>query len=272
MPEVQPNFARDWVEFYDPANPAELYKCDLTWLTSNWECIFGNGCCGIDEDKPNAGCCSDGAYYSDQDDEDRTLEVAKRLTPEMWQYFDEAQPKKAKGQMRISEVGLDGDRKTRKIEDSCIFLNRVGYERPGYTGSFGCVLHHLAQKEDIHFVETKPDVCWQLPIRRSFEEREMGDGTISVNVIGEYERLAWGDGGADFNWYCTSNTEAHVGKEPVYKSNKAELVALMGQAAYDALVEQCDNRMEAIALAAAAQNKRNLPLFIIHPATVAASK
>ncbi|CAB4891369.1 unannotated protein [freshwater metagenome] len=272
MPEVQPNFARDWVEFYDPSNPAELYKCDLTWLTSNWECIYGNGCCGIDEDKPDAGCCSDGAYYSDEDDELRTMKVAQRLTPEMWQYFDEGQPKKGKGAMRISEVGLDGDRKTRKIDDSCIFLNRVGYERLGYTGTFGCVLHHLAQKEEIHFVETKPDVCWQLPIRRSFEQREMGDGTISVNVIGEYERLAWGDGGADFNWYCTSNTEAHVGKEPVYKSNKAELVALMGEAAYGALVEHCENRLEAIALAAATQNKRNLPLFIIHPATVAASK
>jgi hypothetical protein len=101
----------------------------------------------------------------------------------MWQYFDEAQPKKAKGKMQISEVGLDKDRKTKKIDDSCIFLNRKGYTAPGFTGDFGCVLHHLAQKEDIHFVETKPDVCWQLPIRRSFEQREFGEQEITVNVI-----------------------------------------------------------------------------------------
>ena len=272
MPEVKPNFARDWVEFIDPAKPEELYKCDLTWLTSYWTCIYGNGCCGVDADKPDAGCCSDGAYYSDEADEKRTQEVAKRLTRDMWQFFDEAQPKKSKGKLQVSEVGLDKDRKTRKVEDSCIFLNRKGYSAPGVTGSFGCVLHHLAEKEGVHFVETKPDVCWQLPIRRSFEQREFGDQEITVNVIGEYERLAWGDGGEDFDWYCTSNTEAHVGREPVYLSNSVELIALMGKAAYDVLKEHCDNRIEAIAIARKEQKKRELPLFIIHPATVAAGK
>jgi hypothetical protein len=272
MPEVKDGFARDYIEFADPAKPEEIFRCDLTWLTSYWSCIYGAGCCGIDADKPNAGCCSDGAYYSDEADELRTLEVAKRLTPEMWQFFDEAQPKKKSGQLRISEIGLDNDRKTRKVDDSCIFLNRVGYGAEGFTGNFGCVLHHLAQKEDIHFVDTKPDVCWQLPIRRSFETREFGDQTISVTVIGEYERLAWGDGGAEFAWYCTANTEAHVGREPVYKSNSHELTALMGELAYAELVAHCDARMEAIALLAKEQKKRSLPLFIIHPATAANQK
>ena len=272
MPEVNPNFARDWVEFTDPAKPEELYKCDLTWLTSYWTCIYGNGCCGVDADKPNDGCCSDGAYYSDEADESRTLEVAKRLTPEMWQFFDEAQPKKANGKLKISEVGLDKDRKTRKIEESCIFLNRKGYQAPGFTGSFGCVLHHLAEKEKVHFVETKPDVCWQLPIRRSFETREFGEQEITVNVIGEYERLAWGDGGADFDWYCTGNTEAHVGREPVYISNKVELVTLMGEPAYEVLASHCENRMVAIELANKEMKKRSLPLFAIHPATTAAAR
>ncbi len=49
---------------------------------------------------------------------------------------------------------------------------------------------------------------------------KFGEREISVTVIGEYERLAWGDGGSDFSWYCTANTEAHVGREPVYLSNK----------------------------------------------------
>jgi hypothetical protein len=272
MPEVKDGFARDFVEFVDPAKPEEIFRCDLTWLTSYWSCIYGTGCCGIDADKPDAGCCSDGAYYSDEADELRTLEVAKRLTPDMWQFYEEAQSKKKSGPMRISEVGLDSDRKTRKVDDSCIFLNRKGYEAPGFTGNFGCVLHHLAQKEDIHFVDTKPDVCWQLPIRRSFEVREFGDRQISVTVIGEYERLAWGDGGAEFAWYCTANTEAHVGREPVYKSNSHELTALMGPLAYAELVKFCDARMEAIALTAKEQKKNSLPLFIIHPATAANQK
>ena len=272
MPEVKDGFARDYVEFADPAKPEELFRCDLTWLTSYWSCIYGAGCCGIDADKPDAGCCSDGAYYSDEADEDRTLEVAKRLTPDMWQFFDEAQPKKKSGKLQISEVGLDGDRKTRKVNDSCIFLNRKGYTAEGFTGNFGCVLHHLAQKEGVHFVETKPDVCWQLPIRRSFETREFGDREISVTVIGEYERLAWGDGGAEFAWYCTANTEAHVGREPVYVSNKHELIALMGELAYAELVKFCDARMQAIALLAKEVKKNSLPLFVLHPASAANGK
>ena len=124
-------------------------------------------------------------------------------------------------------------------------------------------------KEKKHFVDTKPDVCWQLPLRRSFETREVGEREYSITVIGEYERLAWGDGGDDFDWYCTSNTDAHVGSEPVYISNRTELQALMGEAAYAVLAEHCDKRVKGINDAKA----RSLPLFVIqHPASVAAGK
>ena len=98
------------------------------------------------------------------------------------------------------------------------FLNRKGYEAEGFTGSFGCVLHHVAQRDGKHFADTKPDVCWQLPLRRSFETREYGEREYSVTVIGEYERLAWGDGGDDFDWYCTSNSDAHVGTQSRFTS------------------------------------------------------
>jgi hypothetical protein len=267
--EVAPNFARDWVEFANPANPEELFKCDLTWLTSYWQCIYGDGCCGIDADKPDAGCCSDGAYYTSKEDEDRVLKAAKKLTRAEWQFYDQARAKKSGGKLQITEIGLDKDRKTRKVKDSCIFLNRVGYEAPGYTGSFGCALHHLAVREQVHFVDTKPDICWQLPLRRSWETREMGDKEITVVVIGEYERLAWGDGGADFDWYCTSNSEAHVGRVPVYQSNKIELTKMMGEEGYSELEKLCDSRMAAILATRKAQKRRELPLFVIHPATKA---
>ena len=267
--EVAANFVRDWVEFENPANPEEIFKCDLTWLTSYWQCIYGNGCCGIDADKPDAGCCSDGAYYTGKEDEKRVFEAAKKLTRADWQFYDQARPKKVGGKLQITEIGLDKDRKTKKIKDSCIFLNRVGYEAPGYTGSFGCALHHLALKEQVHFVDTKPDICWQLPIRRSWETREYGDEEITVVVIGEYTRTAWGEGGADFDWYCTSNSEAHVGRVPVYKSSEVELTKMMGRKGYAELVNLCDSRMAAISATRKAQKKRELPLFVIHPATKA---
>jgi hypothetical protein len=267
--EVAANFVRDWVEFENPANPEEIFKCDLTWLTSYWQCIYGNGCCGIDADKPDAGCCSDGAYYTGKEDEKRVFEAAKKLTRADWQFYDQARPKKVGGKLQITEIGLDKDRKTKKIKDSCIFLNRVGYEAPGYTGSFGCALHHLALKEQVHFVDTKPDICWQLPIRRSWETREYGDEEITVVVIGEYTRTAWGEGGADFDWYCTSNSEAHVGRVPVYKSSEVELTKMMGRKGYAELVKLCDSRVAAISATRKAQKKRELPLFVIHPATKA---
>ena len=46
MVEVALGFPRQWVEFVDPADTGQLIKADLTWLTSNWTCIFGRGCQG----------------------------------------------------------------------------------------------------------------------------------------------------------------------------------------------------------------------------------
>ncbi|MFM2175557.1 MAG: hypothetical protein RLZZ527_633, partial [Actinomycetota bacterium] len=79
---------------------------------------------------------------------------------------------------------------------------------------------------------------------------------------GEYTREAWGPGGADLDWYCTSNTEAHNGKNPVYLSNRRELIELMNEPAYEILKERC----EAI-MSQRINNPKNLPLFVIHPAT-----
>ena len=132
----------------------------------------------------------------------------------------------------------------------------------------GCALHHLAMREGTHFYETKPDVCWQLPLRRSFEKREVGDNEVVVTVIGEYGRMAWGEGGADLDWYCTSNTEAHTGSKPVYLSSKEELIQMMGLAAYKVLADACERRMTLI------KNTKSkyLPLFTIHPATAKAKR
>jgi hypothetical protein len=260
MPEIDEGFPREWLEFQDPANSLHLFKCDMTWLTSSWNCIYGSGCKGIDKESPDSGCCSDGAYYSDKDDEKRVLAAAARLTPDIWQMHGVAYGK-AKVKLSISEIGLDDDRKTKRVDGSCIFLNRAGFE-----GGMGCALHHLAVREGVHFHETKPDVCWQLPLRRSFEKREMGDAELTVTVIGEYGRMAWGEGGADMDWYCTSNTEAHNGSKPVYLSSKEELIQMMGLTAYGILAKACDKRMALISKT----KKQLLPLFTIHPATVGA--
>jgi hypothetical protein len=229
--ETTLDFPRDWVEFVDPADPEQLYRCDLTWLTSRWTCIFGAGCHGIVPGRPDDGCCSHGAFYSGRDDEKRVRKFAAQLTPETWQFYK-------KGQRGITELD-DGKRRTRRVDGACIFLNR-----PGFPGGMGCALHSLAWRIDRHPLETKPDVCWQLPIRRTFEWVERPDETkLLVISIGEYDRRGWGPGGHDLTWWCTSSPEAHGAGEPVYVSYGPELTEMMGAAAYAELVGHCERRL-----------------------------
>ena len=61
--------------------------------------------------------------YSDEDDEKRVQLAAQHLTPQMWQFYEEARPKKPGGQLRITDLDEDKDRKTRTVNDACIFLN-----------------------------------------------------------------------------------------------------------------------------------------------------
>jgi len=244
MPEVDLDFPRSFLEFVDPADPDQVYRCDLTWLTSRWTCIFGNGCAGIYATSPDSGCCTLGAHFSDKEDEDRVAAWAEKLGDDLWQNRSLAVDKSGKLR-RKKWVELEDDaRKTKTVQaadgsQACIFHNARDFE-----GGYGCALHALALREGVHFIETKPDVCWQLPLRRSFRDVERQDGTTYTEVsIGEYDRRGWGPGGHDLDWYCSGNTEAHVGMEPVYLSNAAELIALMGQDAYDVLAKHCEARM-----------------------------
>ena len=242
MPEVALDFPRAWVEFGDPAEAGQVFRADLTWLTSSWTCIYGNGCKGIYADQPpDTGCCSLGAHFSDKDDEKRVKKSVKLLTAETWQHYDPE---------HWVDKDEDGARKTRVVDGACIFANR-----PGFPGGAGCALHGLALRTGRHYLETKPDVCWQLPIRRTYEHVQHADGTeVLVVVIAEYDRRAWGPGGHDLDWYCSGNTEAHVGIEPVYVSMQAELVELMGQKGYDELARLCEEHL------------RSRRRFALHPA------
>jgi hypothetical protein len=230
MPEVPLDFPRAWVEFVDPSDESQRYRCDLTWLVSRWQCIFGAGCQGIYADRPDDGCCTLGAHFSDKADEKRVRAFVRLLGPRDWQFYDVGHRKNA-----WVEVDEDGERKTAVHEGACVFLNR-----PGFEAGQGCALHAWALKNGRHPLETKPNVCWQLPIRRLFRDVELSDNTSYTEItITEYDRRGWGEGGHDLDWYCTGNTEAHTAGEPVYESYRPELVELMGQQAYDVLRAHC---------------------------------
>lgn len=237
MPEVDVVFPRAFVEFVDPDDADQVFKCDLTWLTSAYQCIFGGGCKGIYASSPDVGCCTLGAHFADDEDEQRVAAYVDLLTPEQWQHHPGGNRVKRKDWVERDE---DGDRKTKAVEidgqSACVFHNRTDFDRGA-----GCALHLLALERGQHPLETKPDVCWQLPIRRTFRTASRGDGTEYLEItIGEYDRAGWGPGGHDLDWYCSANTEAHTAAEPVYVTHEAELTALMGPAGYAELTEHCD--------------------------------
>lgn len=268
--EVALDFPRAWVEFPDPADPDQIFRCDLTWLTSRWQCVFGNGCEGIHAGRASDGCCTLGAHFTDTDDEQRVAGHAARLTPDIWQHHAAGHRGKRWGD-GWTERNADGERQTRRIKGACVFLNR-----PGFPGGEGCALHILARQEGREPLETKPDVCWQLPLRRSYEWIEQPDGEQVLYVtIGEYDRRGWGPGGHDLHWWCTGAPAAHTAVEPLYLSYRPELVELMGKAAYDVLAELCETRLAAAPAAppappaapgAAPAGTRLLPLLAPHPA------
>jgi hypothetical protein len=221
--------AHEWVSFEDP-DEERTWVLDLTFLTSPWTCIFGAGCQGVlTAPAPELvqGCCSYGAHLADKKDLRRVEKAATKLTRAQFQFFDRA---KQLGVARLHQ----GEWKTRLVDGACIFLNR-----PGFSGGAGCALHLAALEAGMPPLQMKPEVCWQLPIRR--EDFEQEDGHVTSTVT-QWDRRHWGPAGEEFAWWCTEAPEAFVGREPVYKSNAAELKELLGPTVYEMLVEHLATR------------------------------
>ena len=250
--EVDLDFSREWIEFYDPANPEHLIAADLTWLLSHWTCVYGTPACqGTVKGRPDDGCCSHGAFLSDKDDRRRLEAAVEKLDDSDWQVRSKGLGKK--GYLEMDEYEDKPNLRTRRYKGACIFLNR-----PGFSGGIGCALHSKALKLGVEPLTMKPDVCWQLPIRRDQKWVKRPDGTkILKTIITEYDRRGWGEGGEDLHWYCSGDPAAHVGAKPVWQSYAPELTELLGEKAYGELAAMCKRRS-------------GFPLIAVHPATRAA--
>ena len=76
---------------------------------------------------------------------------------------------------------------------------------PAFPGGSGCALHRMALRTGVHPLTTKPDVCWQLPVRREQEHVERPDGTsVLLTTVGEFDRRGWGPAGTT----CTGGAPA----------------------------------------------------------------
>jgi hypothetical protein len=83
-PTPPPPDLHEYVTF-DAPDEHRTYAFDVTFLTSSWRCIYGEGCKGVltaDAAEMEQGCCSYGAHFVDEDDANATLAAADRLTDE----------------------------------------------------------------------------------------------------------------------------------------------------------------------------------------------
>lgn len=214
----------EWLSFEDE-DEERTWVFDATFLTSNWTCIFGNGCQGVltgPAPELVQGCCSYGAHLIDKKDARRVDKAAATLTPEEWQNHRHAK----KG---VIHTNKHGETVTRLVGDACIFLNG-----PDFPAGAGCAFHIAALRRGVNPMTLKPEVCWQLPLRR--EDQVDDDEGHVTSVIRQWDRRHWGKGGREFHWWCTQAPDAFVGSKPVYEEMQAELTKMVGAKVYEQFV------------------------------------
>ncbi len=226
-----PADGHDWLAIEDEEDNT-TWMFDLTFLRSDFTCIYGNGCPSIDaEPDPTEtlGCCTHGAHFVDDEDRESVAGYVALLTDTQWQHrraaIDKGGPIKKK---------KNGDWVTRKVDGACIFLNRENFP-----GGGGCALHRAALEADQRPLDWKPDVCWQVPIHLDIHEDAYGHETVFVKA---WNRRDWGPGGDDFHWWCIEEESAYVGPNSLYLTARDELVEMVGQSIYDRLSSQIDLR------------------------------
>lgn len=217
--------ARQWVSFTD--GDGDTWMFDVSFLTSNWSCIYGRGCHGIGDARDAAsalGCCRHGAHFVNAADQAAVLEAAARLTPEQWQH----RPADVADAFEV----VDEAPVTATVDGACVFLNR-----PGFPGGVGCSLHIGALAGDERPLDWKPDVCWQVPLRL---DEHVDDNGYRTWMLRAWERRDWGQGGGDFDWWCTDRPDAFIAHDLVVDTLHEEIVELVGADAYAILLHHLD--------------------------------
>lgn len=192
-----------------------VWRFDHDFLASNWTCIWGKGCKGINataDESLGHGCCSLGAEL-DGIDEARDLSAAAATIPaHLFQFHAEANSGTVFADESYSA--------TRVVDGACIFHNRNGF-----AGGEGCALHLAAEYFDESPTDWKPSVCWQLPIKVDWEMR---DDNVEIATVRRWSRADWGDHGTKMAWCCTEGTDAYVSESSVIDSLSRELSEIVG--------------------------------------------
>lgn len=247
----RPTTSEDWIDF---AVDDTHYFVNLSFMLSNYTCIYGRGTCairqGVQESEYRTdigGCCFLGVELDDAEVgamEDRI----SRLTPEIVNPKTFERIQKTNGGLKWG-TDKDGNRvnaHTRVYDGGCIFANRAneGDKR-------GCSFHHLAEAEGVDHIDTMPFVCWAYPISiSSYGPDEHPYPEENLQILSNMVYEAWGfsdeKGEEDdlVQAICTEIPDTYIGDNPVYLSYRREIIERIGETAYDRLVEEIDARIE----------------------------
>ena len=228
---------RETVTFQD--GDGWSWEFDLTFVLSNYRCIWGRGCPDTRLQHSARGCCADGVeiYQGKGDTSGREdLEMIRgrveQLTDEDWQNRQVALARGGRdpwGKARFKRDSVH----TRLYRSACIFHNRMDHP-----GGAGCALHVAALRRGENPVDWKPRICWQVPLFFDIDDK------TKTTTVRASRTVDWGAEGI-LEWWCTEHQDAFSADHPVYVSMEEELRRVCGDAVYDELAAYCRARHRA---------------------------
>jgi hypothetical protein len=163
------------------------WEFDLTFMLSNYQCIWGRGCPDTGLQHTARGCCVDGVeiYRGHGDTPGREdLEMirgrVRELTDEDWQNRRVALQRGGRDPWGKARFKADSVH-TRLYRGACIFHNRVDHP-----GGAGCALHVAALRRGENPMDWKPRICWQVPLFFADDE------TIKTTTVRACRTVDWG--------------------------------------------------------------------------------
>ncbi len=227
------------------------WEFDLTFMLSNYQCIWGRGCPDTRQEHTARGCCVEGVEIYQGEGDTPGREDLKQirghvthLTDEDWQNRRVALARGGRdpwGKARFKRDSVH----TRLYQGACIFHNRADHP-----GGAGCALHVAALHRGEDPIDWKPRTCWQVPL---FFDTDDDTKTTTVRAS---LTVDWGAEGI-LDWWCTEQPDAFNASQPLYVTMEAELRRVCGAAVYDELATYCRARRTG--------ESRKLTLLPMHP-------
>lgn len=215
------------------------WEFDLTFMRSNYRCIWGRGCPDVRLQHTARGCCVDGVeIYQGEGDEpgSEDLELIRgrveEMTGEDWQNREVALRRGGRDPWAKARFKRDSVH-TRVHRAACIFHNRTDHP-----AGAGCAFHVAALRRGENPIDWKPRICWQVPLFFDIDEK------TRTTTVRASRTVDWGEEGI-LDWWCTEHEDAFTADQPVYVSMEAELRRVCGDEIYDELAAYCHARQAA---------------------------